>query len=235
MASMACRRAWAGPRSARSRPKTSTHCCRRPRGSRRRGGRCWRLAAAGHRDVGRGGAGGLADHDVGAVDGLALGAVDGGGVGELDVPGGVLGGDLAVAAAPVEDQAAVVADAGDGPGLPVRDLRGRGRCGGSRPGPRRPIRSPRSGHRRRGPPSAVAVAGSVRRWSRMAALRSATCSRVSAMTRSPAGADCGEGGGAFDLAGVDHDLAAAMQRRRTRRRGRRRCASAGSARRSRGR
>ena len=43
------------------------------------------VAAAGHADVRRGGAGGLAEQQVRVVDGLALGAVDGGGVGELDV------------------------------------------------------------------------------------------------------------------------------------------------------
>ena len=57
------------------------------------------FAAAGHGDVRRGGAGGLADDDVGVVDGLALGAVDGGGVGELDVLVHVRRRELAVAAA----------------------------------------------------------------------------------------------------------------------------------------
>ena len=43
------------------------------------------VPAAGHADVRRGGTGGLAEEEVGVVDGLALGAVDGGGVGQLDV------------------------------------------------------------------------------------------------------------------------------------------------------
>ena len=60
--------------------------------------------------------------DVGAVDGLALGAVDGGGVGELDEPCRVLGRDHSVTTAAVQGEAAVVADAGHGPGLSVRDL-----------------------------------------------------------------------------------------------------------------
>ena len=106
------------------------------------------LAAAGHRDVRRGGAGVLPDEDVRGVDGLALGAVDGGGVGELDEPWSTYSAGSrsgrATGGRGVEDQAAVVADAGDGPGLPVRDLRGRGRCGGSRPG-----RRARSARRRR--------------------------------------------------------------------------------------
>ena len=43
------------------------------------------VPAAGHRDVGRGGGGVLAQHQVPGAGGLALGAVDGGGVGQLDV------------------------------------------------------------------------------------------------------------------------------------------------------
>ena len=80
-----------GPRSARSRPKTSTHC---RRASSRFSATRWAmlsLAAAGHRDVGRGGAGVLAEEEVAGVGGLALGAVDGGGVGELDVLAHVAG------------------------------------------------------------------------------------------------------------------------------------------------
>ena len=57
------------------------------------------VAAAGHADVRRGGAGGLADEQVGVVDGLALGAVDGGGVGELDVFADVVRGQGPCAAA----------------------------------------------------------------------------------------------------------------------------------------
>src|SRR4051794_28447165 len=79
------------------------------------------LAAAGHGDVRRRGAGGLADGDVRVVDGLALGSVDCGGVGELDEPGRVLRRDLAIAPAAVKDQVAVLADSGDRPGLAVRD------------------------------------------------------------------------------------------------------------------
>ena len=166
------------------------------------------FAAAGHRDVRRGGAGGVAEGDVGAVDGLALGSVDGGGVGELDEPRGVLRRDHPVASAAVEDQAAVLADAGDGPGLAVATPRSGSlrRVATRSPSP---IRSPRAVDHRIG---RSPVAGSARRWSRIAALRSATCSRVSATTRSPAGARLGERGGALDVAGVDDDLTAAMQR-----------------------
>ena len=80
------------------------------------------LRPAGHPDVGRGGAGGVPDGDVGAVDGLALGAVDGGGVGELDVPVAYSAGSGRVA--PVGRagrRLPSLADAGDGPGLPVGD------------------------------------------------------------------------------------------------------------------
>ena len=49
------------------------------------------------------------------------------------------------------------------------------------------------------------------------------------------GAGLGEGCGSFDFGGVDHDLTAAMEVVEDARPGRRRCASAGSARRSRGR
>lgn len=55
------------------------------------------VAAARHADVRRGGAGGLADDEVGVIDGVALDAVHGGGVGELDVLVDVLGGQLASA------------------------------------------------------------------------------------------------------------------------------------------
>lgn len=71
------------------------------------------FAAARHRDVRRGGADGVADGDVGVVNGVSLGSVDGGGVGELDEPGRVLRRDLAIAPAAVKDQVAVLADSGD--------------------------------------------------------------------------------------------------------------------------
>ena len=125
MASTTCCRAWAGPRSARSRAEDVDPLAAgvvEVLGDEVGG---VGVAAAGHGDVRRGGAGVLADEDVCGVDGLALGAVDGGGVGELDEPCRVVGRDRRVATAPgrvVEQEAAVVADAGDGPGLPVRDL-----------------------------------------------------------------------------------------------------------------
>ena len=77
------------------------------------------VAAAGHPDVGRGGAGGLADQQVGVVDGLALGAVDGGGVGELDVLAHVAGGQGPLARASVHPKATVAIGAGDRPGVAV--------------------------------------------------------------------------------------------------------------------
>src|SRR6266545_281181 len=80
------------------------------------------LAATRHGDVRRRRTGGLAQCDMGAVDGVALRAVHGGRVGELDVLGDVFGWDAPLAAVPTEDQAAVVADLGHRPGLAVCDL-----------------------------------------------------------------------------------------------------------------
>ena len=79
------------------------------------------LPASGHGDVRRGCAGGLADDEVGGVDGLALGAVRGRGEGELDVSVDVVGGQLAVTGTAGEEEAAVAADAGDGPDVAVGD------------------------------------------------------------------------------------------------------------------
>ena len=80
------------------------------------------LAAAGHPDVRRGGAGVLADQQVRGGDGLALGAVGGGGVGELDVLADVVRGQRAPARPRRRpSSAAVVCDAGDGPGVAVGD------------------------------------------------------------------------------------------------------------------
>ena len=118
------------------------------------------VAAAGHRDVRRGGAGRVADGDVGAVDGLALGAVDGGGVGELDEPGRVLRRDSRSRPTPVQDQAAVLADAGHGPGLAVRDAEvGVVAAGGDAVPEPDPFAVERSPSSRAGSP----VAGSARR------------------------------------------------------------------------
>lgn len=83
------------------------------------------LSPSGHRHVRRSGAGGIAEGDVGSINGVALCSVDGGGIGEIDEPVRVLRRDLTIASAAVEDQAAVVALAGDGPGLPIGDAEGR--------------------------------------------------------------------------------------------------------------
>ena len=121
MSSAAMAAAWLGPRSARSRLKTSTHWLRAS--STVLGDEVGdvAVAAAGHADVGRGGAGGLAESEVCGVDGLALGSVGGGGVGELDVLADVVGGQRALAGAAGDVQAAVGADAGHGPGVAVGD------------------------------------------------------------------------------------------------------------------
>ena len=81
-----------------------------------------RFTAAGHRHVRRSGTCGLAQRDVGAVNGVALRAVDGGRVAKLDVLRGVLGRDFLVATAAAQDEPAVATDVGDGPGLAVGDL-----------------------------------------------------------------------------------------------------------------
>ena len=97
------------------------------RGPRRGGaGRCrWPgrgpRSAAGHADVGRGGAGGFADHEVGGGDGLTLGAVDGSGVGEFDVLADVRRGQHPVTRLAVRVEGAVVVDAGDCPAVAVDD------------------------------------------------------------------------------------------------------------------
>ena len=56
------------------------------------------------------------------VDGLALGAVDGGGVGELDMLAHVRRGQGPVPGPAGDGEAAVGADAGDGPGVAVGDV-----------------------------------------------------------------------------------------------------------------
>ena len=78
------------------------------------------VAAAGHGDVGRGGAGGLADSRW-AVDGLALGAVDGGGVGELDVLARRTSAGRVRSPRARDAEACRRVDAGDGPGVAVGD------------------------------------------------------------------------------------------------------------------
>ena len=80
-------------------------------------------ASSGHVDVRRRGAGVFTDDEVRGVDGLALGAVHGGGVGEFNEPSRVVGRYLSIPAVGVQDEAAVLPDLRDGPGLPVRDLK----------------------------------------------------------------------------------------------------------------
>ena len=98
-------------------------------------------------------------------------------------------------------EAAVWLDAGHGPGVAVGDAEVAVVASGGDPvADAEPLTGCGGDRSRRGSVSPVA-----RRWSRIAALRAATCSRVSAMT-SPV--DVGECGEAFDLGGVDDDLAA---------------------------
>lgn len=166
------------------------------------------LAAAGHRDVRRRGAGVLPNEDVRGFDGLALGAVNGGGVGELDEPGRVLGGNHPIPAAPtwplpviVEDEAPVVPDTGHRPGLPVRDLQ----VGVVATG-RDPIPEPDAipGGRTEGPSGAFTVLvvvadDGVEIGDLLAGVRDDQVTRD---------AGVGDRGGPFDLGAVDDDLSA---------------------------
>ena len=155
----------------------------------------------------------LADGDVRAVDGVALGAVDGGGVGELDEPGRVLRREhRGRARGRRRMQAAVVADAGDGPGLAVRDAEvGVVAAGGD------PVPEP--------DPFAAAVVTIASAASPVAAVgatlvadrgvEAATCSRVSATTRSPAAPASARAAVRSTVAGVDDDLPAASSASKT--------------------
>ena len=80
------------------------------------------FAATRHGDVRRRRACRYAERDMSPIDGVALGAVHRGRMSELDVTGGVLGGELAISTAAVKCDAAVIADAAHGPGLAVGDL-----------------------------------------------------------------------------------------------------------------
>jgi len=80
------------------------------------------LAASGHADVRRGRAGGLADEQVGLVDGLALGAVHRGGVGELEVLLHIGGWKGALPGSSADRHTAVGTYCGDGPVVSVRDF-----------------------------------------------------------------------------------------------------------------
>ncbi len=78
------------------------------------------LASAGHADVGRRGAGVLAEDEVCCAGGGALRAVRGCGVGEFDMSADVAGGQDSLTFGPARDgQPPVALDAGDGPGVAV--------------------------------------------------------------------------------------------------------------------
>ena len=168
------------------------------------------VPAAGHADVRRGGAGGFADDQVGVSDGVALGAVDGGGVGQLDVGAGVLGREGARSASTVDREVPGAVDAGDRPLVTVGDAEVAVVAAGADPVADADV--------------LAAARGDVASWrarrrsicrSRTAALRAATCSRVSAMTWDAGGGfagDLDDSGEAFDLGGVDDDLAPLEQR-----------------------
>ncbi|MEJ7690630.1 MAG: hypothetical protein WKF76_09515 [Nocardioidaceae bacterium] len=163
------------------------------------------VAAAGHGDVRRRGPGLFTDEDVRGSDGLALGTVHRGGVGEFHELRRVVGRDLSVPPVGVQEEAAVVADAGDGPGLAVRDLK----VGIVAPG-RYPIPEPdpltaRGGDR---PTVCGAISCSVITDRSVQVRDLLTGIGDDQVTR---GAGVGEGGGSFDLGGVDHDLASAVE------------------------
>ena len=149
------------------------------------------------------------------ADGVALDAVDGGGVGELDVLARVVGGQrtaVRASAACVTSQLAVAVDAGDGPGVAVGDAEVAVVAAGRDPVP---DTDPLAG--------AVVTVARSSTWpaatsrSRIAALRAATCSRVSATTTARARRErCGGASASAAMrsasVGWSADLAAGEQR-----------------------
>src|SRR6516225_6167601 len=79
-------------------------------------------AAAGHADVGRRGAGVLAEDEVPRGGGVALHGVNGVGVAELDTPMDIVSRQGPCAVGAGDGEAAVPVDSGDGPGVTVRDV-----------------------------------------------------------------------------------------------------------------
>ena len=161
------------------------------------------VAAAGHADVRRGGAGGFTDQQVCLVDGLALGAVDGGGVGELDVLADVVRGQGPCATAAADDESAVVVGAGHCPAVAVghaevavvasgcdlvADAESLAGCGGHGSG-------------------GTGLAGG----EALVADRGVECGDLLAGVRDDRSVDVGEGGEAFDLGGVDLDQPTLVQ------------------------
>ena len=186
IASMASCRAWAGPRSARSRLKTSTHCLRASSSVSATRWAVLAVAAAGHGDVRRRGAGGARRGRRGrsrrSRPGLrgrwwrrrARRTRWRTPPGSRDRARGREGSGWPSSPMPVTVQVWRFATPRSG------SLR---RVATRSPSP---TRSPRAVTRDGSASAELPVAGSARRWSRIAALRLATCSRVSATTRSPA-------------------------------------------------
>ena len=205
MSSRAASRAWAGPRSARSRAKTSTHCCGRPRRSRRPGARCCRAGRGSWRRTprrrrwsrsratwaGRRSRPGLRGRWWRRRARRARRAYSAGTIWS-------------------RPRSCRVTEPSPPTPVTVQVCRFATRRSGSlrRVATRSPTVSrlaarwwsPSGGLRSRGSTSV--------RCARIAALRAATCSRVSAMTRSPAAPSARESRCAFDVGGVDDDLTA---------------------------
>src|SRR5690606_19523304 len=82
------------------------------------------LAAAGHRNIGRGGFGVLAECQVGAGGGFSLRPIDGAGIRQLDVPAGVVRIHHPALTLVGEVQVSVGLDERRGPGVAVGDTYG---------------------------------------------------------------------------------------------------------------
>ena len=172
------------------------------------------VAAAGHADVRRGGAGRFAEREVGGADGLSLCSVGGRGEGELDVLVDVLGGQGASARAAGDEQAAVIADPGHGPGVAVGDCEVAVVASGGDPvAETDPLSTTRDGltntvTRLLTRVFASAVAAVADRRVECADLVAGVGDDEMVTVIGMGGADGGQGCGAFDLAGMDDDLAA---------------------------
>ncbi len=167
---------------------------------------------------------GLSEREVGGADGLALGSVSGGGEGELDVLADVPGRQRALARAPSDQDAAVVADPGHGPGVAVghpevavvaaggdsvaeTDSLTTARDGLTRPHTSLLTSAPSALTDRYTSTVAAVADGCVERPDLVAGV--GDDEQVTLM--STVGADGGQGRGALDLAGMANDLAACMQ------------------------
>lgn len=179
------------------------------------------VTTAGHPDVRRGGAGRLAEREVGNVDGLALGSVRSGGERELDVLADVRGGQRTLAGTAGDEHAAVLADPGHGPRVTVGDCQVAVVASGGDPvaeadalttardGLATVLTSALTSMLAEGHAGAMAAVadGCVERTDLVAGVGDDQLVALNSTVVSTVGADGGEGCGAFDLAGMQDDLA----------------------------